>query len=491
MSIRAARANDFWRKAFSRNYSTRYERLGFQRLFCLGNGSIEFRAGISVVVGSNGVGKSTLAAALGELLESEIAERYLGERARLPGSSTEGVLGRDADRKVRCAHGGVGDGREFTGDSFDVESWWLDPGFWAFHTRMQIVKDQNFSDLVEPLTPKSLSVEQLEKISYVVGKKYEHCEIFEIAEYAGFDRFPYFRVRSHGIDYGSEGMGQGELALLLILWVLDDLRSGSILILEEPESHVSPRSQAAMMNLLAEAAATKGIWMIITTHSPTIVSRIPPAHIRLLVRDGATVQVVDRVRRHQVASLLGGGLGYTGVLLVEDEVAKHFLITMLAKEAPDLLRQFEILESGGESKVTAALSSIPKSDGWLRVMGVYDGDQQGLIAKNGLHWPITFLPGNVDPSVLFYDCISGTNGADSLASALNRDRMEIITALDAFVGLDTRDWLIECARAFSLSKAEFVRHVSEVWMQTTVGAEATTRLIESIWRIYDDGSVET
>jgi hypothetical protein len=351
---------------------------------------------------------------------------------------------------------------------------------------MQIVRDQNFADLIEPLTPKTLSSEQIKKISYVVGKQYENCEIFEIAEYAGFDRFPFFKVRAHGVDYGSEGMGQGELALLLILWVLDDLPSGSILILEEPESHVSPRSQAALMNLLAETAATKGIWTIITTHSPTIINRIPPEHVRLLVRDGRSVQVVDRVQRHEVASLLGGGLGYAGILFVEDEVAKHFLIAMLAKGAPDLLRQFEILESGGESKITAALSSIPKSDRWLRVIGVYDGDQQGLIKLSGLNWPIAFLPGEADPSALFYDCLKSSDGINGLASVLLRERGEIVTALDAFVGLDTHDWLLECARAFSLSKAEFVRHVSEVWMQTPAGIESTSRLVKSILNCYDE-----
>src|SRR5882757_2243286 len=123
MSIRAARAGDHWRRVFARNYSTRYERLGFQRLFCLGEGTIEFRGGITVIVGSNGVGKSTLVAALGELLESAIAERFLGERARLPGSSIEGVVRRDNMIRVRSAHGGVNDIRTFAGDSFDMESW--------------------------------------------------------------------------------------------------------------------------------------------------------------------------------------------------------------------------------------------------------------------------------------------------------------------------------------------------------------------------------
>ena len=140
------------------------------------------------------------------------------------------------------------------------------------------MQDANFNDLVEPLTPIELTAPELDRLNYVVGKNYARCQLFEIPEYADFDRFPYFRVTANGVEYASDAMGQGELSLLIMLWVLRDLKPNSILVLEEPESHVSPRSQAALMNVIAEACSQKGLWVIVTTHSPTVVARIPREH---------------------------------------------------------------------------------------------------------------------------------------------------------------------------------------------------------------------
>jgi predicted ATPase len=485
MSIRAARAEDLWRRVFSRNYANRYEKLVYGNLFCLGSGDIKFSGGISVIVGGNGVGKSTLAAALGELLETELAERYVGERSRLSGSELKAVV-REGDAEVtREVSGGIDGVRKGSGDVIATESWWLDPGYWAFHTRRQVSSDQNFADVIEPLTPIELSTEQLATLEYIAGKKYERCLVYEIAEYADFDRFPYFRVMANGVEYGSEGMGQGELALMLVFWVLQDLRTNSILILEEPESHVSPRSQAALMNVIAEVAATKGVWTIITTHSPTIAARVPVEHMRLLVREGAQTSVVHQVRRHHVASVLGGGQGFNGIALVEDEIAKEFTVAILDEMAPDLLRQLEVLPAGGESKISASLAAFPKASGWFRLMGVYDGDQRGRVETGALNWPCVWLPGDTDPATLLKGALGAAGAIELFVAELRRDRNSVVAILDALVGVEPRDWMIECVRALVITKAELVRALLRVWLHSAQARELSQGFVAEIAASYD------
>ena len=97
----------------------------------------------------------------------------------------------------------------------------------------------------------------------------------------------YFEVTTEGVTYGSEMMGLGELALHLMLWHLERVEPQSIMLIEEPETHISPRSQQALLNVLARASARKKLWVIVTTHSAGIVARIPREHIRLVYRDGA------------------------------------------------------------------------------------------------------------------------------------------------------------------------------------------------------------
>jgi len=485
MTIRAAKADDIWRKVFSRQYPNRYESLGFEGLFCLGKGSVRFSGGISAIVGGNGVGKSTLAAALGELLETELAERFVAERSRLHGSILSGVIKEGATQKNRAASGGNESPRQLNGDPLAVESWWLDAGLWAYRTRAQIVHDPNFSDVIEPVSPKVLSPEELERLSYVVGKVYESCSIFEIAEYAGFDRFPYFLVCANGIEYGSEGMGQGELALMLTLWVLNDLRPGSILILEEPECHVSPRSQAALVNVIAEAAANKGIWTIITTHSPIVASRIPTEHLRLLVREGTHVKVLDSVHRHEVATVLGGGLSFGGIALVEDDVAQELTVAILEEFAPDLLRQLEIIPAGGESRVSAALAAFPRSRRWFRLIGVLDGDQRGRMPEHELHWPLVYLPGSTDPAHLLKRSIDKEGALDRLSSELRVERRVLLATINAFMGAEPRDWIVEVVRALVTTKTALVRALFRVWVEAPDCRAAACAFVNEITSAYD------
>lgn len=485
MTARAARVEDFWKKAFSRQYANRYERLGYQNLFCLRDGAVQFHGGISAIVGGNGVGKSTLAAALGELLETELAERFLVDRSRLANSELSGVIWEGDAAKNRTASGGGEKDRHLSGDSITTESWWLDPAFWAFHTRKKVVEDPNFLDVIEPLTPKTLDSGQLEKLSHMVGKSYENCLIYEVADYAEFHRFPYFLVRANGVQYGSEGMGQGELALMLIFWVLQDLRARSILILEEPESHVSPRSQAALMEVVAETAAKKGVWVIITTHSPTVVSKIPQEHLKLLVRSETGVEVLQDVRRHDVAAVLGGGRGFSGVALVEDETAKEFAINILGAFAPDVLRQLEIVPANGESGISGALKAFPKTNTWFRLIGIYDGDQRGKVDVESLYWPATYLPGETDPAVVLKSAVSH-DAIEQFVAELQVNRTSLMVAMDALIGRNARDWIIELSRQITVTRPELVRSLFRMWIQSSKAEQQAREFAGAVIRAYDN-----
>lgn len=484
MSIRRARAADFWRTTLSRKFENRYEKLTYEDLCCLGTGELQFCGGISAIVGGNGVGKSTLAAALGEILQTTIAQRYVGDRTRLGGSKLRGFVRETNAERTRYASGSA-ERREIGGDSITTESWWLDPAYWGFHTRRQVASDPNFADVIEPVKPLELNQEQLDRLCYVVGKKYDSCLIFEISDYAGFDRFPYFKVTSNGVKYGSEGMGQGELSLMLVLWVLQDLPKNSILILEEPESHVSPRSQAALMNVIAEAAALRGIWTIITTHSPTIAEPIPAEHLRLVARTASGVEIIHKAKRHLIASVLGSGQSYNGMALVEDDVAKEFLISILDEFDPDLLRQLEVVSAGGESKISAALPALPQSS-QFRLLGVYDGDQRGRINGEDFNWPHVFLPGTQDPAAMLKESMQIDGATSLLITELRRDPDSIVAALDAHLGTEPRDWIIECAKAMVITKGELVRCLFRVWLQSPGATQMAREFVDSLTKGYDE-----
>src|SRR5882762_3772086 len=147
MNLREARFKDHWRRAFLRKYPTRFSRLSFKRLSCLADSTFQFTDGINAVIGSNGVGKSTLVSAMAELL-SDGAEVAPGHRERLRGSILEGDVLRDNVDVHLMVEDDEKGGRKSSAQKFDGSYRWLDPSDFGNRCLNQIHRDQNFGDLL-------------------------------------------------------------------------------------------------------------------------------------------------------------------------------------------------------------------------------------------------------------------------------------------------------------------------------------------------------
>lgn len=378
MSTRTARFNDHWRRALARDYPVQYSSFSFKGLRCLQDGVITFAKGITAIVGGNGVGKSTLAQAIVDVLAGVDGVHDLSHLGlRLIGSELHAnIVNGNGVRELSLLICPNGD-RKGGGSPLLGEFTWLDSSNMAVLCQRQIHNDPAFDDLLESIGPRNFDEHQLRFASYIVGKDYTQCTVWEIQDYQSFDVFPYFRVTCGGTTYGSEDMGLGEFALFLSLWTLNRVAINSIVVLEEPETHISSRSQNALMDLVAWACDHRGLWVVITTHSPVVLQKIPKENIRLLVSNGTKSKVVSAPHLHQIASIVGGGVAYRNLLLVEDEFAGHFAQGLLEQLEIDLKQQTVFAVMKGHSQITTILCTLPPIDKWSKVVGVYDGDMQG------------------------------------------------------------------------------------------------------------------
>ena len=481
VSLRRAKIDDHWRHAFSRTYKTRFTEISFRNLSCLANNKITFSGGLNAIVGPNGVGMSTIASAIVQLLSADPNTVEEAFRSRLAGSSLDGIAhcnGAQLDLSVRDGDTArrVLNGAKFTGDFT-----WLDPSTVASRYVDQFHRDTNFKDLLEQVSPLKLNPDDLRTASYLVGKKYDDIAICEISDYAGLERFPYFSASSAGVSYNSEWMGRGELSLLLTYWTILDMPKDSILILEEPETHVSPGSQDSLMNVIAKFCDEKGIWVILITHSPAIVRRIPKEHIKLLVRDAGPVTPVLAATKLDIALLLGGGVAYSGIILVEDEGAKQFLLAILEKLDSELLRQFEIVPAGSASIITALLKGMPQTRSWLTLIGAYDGGMQGDVEGAEFKWPFTFLPGGTDPEELLTNMIETTpNINEMLASELHTNVEQVQVALNHVAGNDYHDYLGNLATSLNIDVMVVRREGTRIWLRRAENLSAAKACVEAI-----------
>jgi len=466
MNLRKAAFDDHWRRVFARSYPVRLEDVTYKNLLCLSDSQLQIPKGICAVVGGNGVGKSALLAAISELLADPEVPLGVGHKARLKESELEGTATEPTGRKSLSISEDVNGLRTAGPAKFESEFYWLEPSYLVNLTHKQVNEDAEFQDLLEPLSPNKLDADELEALSYLLGKKFDSCDIYEITEYGGLDPFPYFVAEAGDTSYGSERMGFGELSLLFILWKLRTIKKNSVLVLEEPEAHVSPRSQRALMNILAKACDEKGLSVILTTHSPAIIANLPKEQLILLSKDAAGTKAVVGASKLQVNELLGATTQKRGMLLVEDKAASEFVIALFSELHFELLSQLDVVDAGGEAKINAALTSLPKARGaWLSVIGLYDGDMRQTLQPQLFKWPHLFLPGTVAPERLLRDeLIRRNDGVTLLSEQLRREEGAVRMALDAVTGQDAHDWFTMLPPLVGCEHSALMAALVRIWL---------------------------
>lgn len=464
MSLRAAKFNDFWRTTFSRAYSQRIQSIALTRSKAIADATIDFPSGIVALVGGNGVGKSTFAHAIAEgLFDTSRTPDLVTQRDRISGSEIEFSLTKDNEsfsRHVTFDENGRGIQGQVT-----LTCNWLDPSLFAMKCRQQIHGDRAFEEILDGITPQDLPEEKLALASYVVGKQYVRCQVWEISEYGPFEAWPYFRVSTQGAEYSSESMGQGELALLSAIWAISRCPKNSIVIVDEPETHVSSRSQLSFMDFLAKECSDRGMNFIVTTHSSTVLQRVPRDNIFLMVSKGQRSEIIPSPRFHQISALVGGGASYRSLVIVEDVAAKALCETILEFADPDLARQvLYAVAHDGESEIVRILKTMPRVEGWGKLVGCFDGDQRARHATLTLPWPYVFLPSEQAPDRLLRDWLAEQDVAE-LAMSLSIDENDLTVALAAAYGVDHHDWFRIIAESLRQDLVALIKAVARMWIR--------------------------
>lgn len=470
MSVRAASFGDDWRIIYRREYAERVQTISLAGSQAVEDATISLGKGIVAVVGGNGVGKSTFAHAIAEGLLIAPTADLLVHQGRILGATIRFEMSKNGTACTRQVTFSKGS-KDVVGEE-TIPCSWVDPSLFSTMCRQQVHGDMAFAEVLDGVTGRTLSADQLKLASYVVGKNYSACEVWEISEYGPFEVWPYFRVEIDGVEYYSETMGQGELALLSAMWAVQRSPNNSLVILEEPETHVSSRSQLAFMDFLAREGRQRSISFVITTHSPVILQKIPIDNTYLLLANGVRSKLIAPPRAHHISSLLGGGVSHKALIIVEDDTAKDFAEAIIEYVDPDFSRQVTYsICNDGESEIVKILNTMPRVKGWATLIGCFDGDQRDIHRNISLPWPHVFLPGTDAPDEMLQS-IFNTLDRGQVANELRVDGQDLDVALAAAAGDDFHDWARNVSRELNLDKGRFVKGVAKIWIsKDDVGAK--------------------
>jgi len=460
--LKAASIQDIWRKLRkSKNRRLSGLVFGWRGVRRLSDGVLVVARPLTVICGENGVGKTTILHSLFQALTKP--ERRLEATPSLraeSGEIAELTLNLVDSQGARSDLAGFEAVRGYTCPEETTRIALVDPAMQIPTILSLIKRDANFSEILEPLSPKEFDPDDVSGASFVIGRDYQRIEAFEIDGIGDFGVFPYFRVQVGGSVYGSEDMGQGEHSVLLIMWMLARLPADAIGLLEEPETYIAPRSQRALIDVVARYAERKRLLVVATSHSAKVIERLERDEIVLVSRAQGQVTIHVPPPIETLKHRLEIFDRTQAIFLVEDEIASLFAAA-LVQYSTRLCTCSHFGIAGDAGRVRKALNVIPDiRKGRIRVIGLLDGDQHS--DDDDGNQKIKFLPGDEGPEALLRTYALGGSFGD-FANAMGVDEANLRLALAGCEGMDAHDWIHELARGLAYSLQDVVSRLTRMW----------------------------
>jgi len=434
---------------------------------------------IFAICGQNGSGKTVLLRAIMAVLRwSEIAKRHQFV-PRLGG----------ARLTVRIAARGEGsddlvlDWRDVSapvGDQSERPVIFLDPAQEVPRNQRFFQELQDLHDFIEAYGRRALNANARRTLSYVAQKQYESVSVteiddIEIVEGVPTGILPFFNLKEGGIEYDTRTASLGELSILTIYWKLSTCEPGSLVLIEEPETFLSEVSQAELIDMIVDQAASRDLTIIYSTHSPRLVRNLLQDEVAFLYRSQDGVCLADDETRKYLKQKLGYLEDISRLAIVEDKFAASFFMALCEKLDPDLLSEIEIDGEGGAQTLDLLRKVFPKRVRRVKVVYLYDGD---MATRLGSTEKVFTLPGSSSPEEVLRSYISGHT--DIVSQRISVPKAAFEMRLAELHGRDHHDWLPELAGGYGHSLDSFTRLVVDCWLTETKNRRTAKDLLDGV-----------
>lgn len=482
--MRSAAIDTHWRALRkSPRRAVELRRFSFQGLAGTIDDAITFESPMTALCGLSGAGKSTLLRAIWATLDWATASKRIEVRNRLAGAILQARIEvDDVESSITCS---VDTETVVAEHSSPLEVLHFDPSFVAASLQAKFGALQGLDGLLDAYEPIEFTHEEVETISYISKKDYKSIRIFEIDEFEEDEPLPFVKIDDGHFEYDTRTMSLDEISILLCFWTLRRAERGAFLLAEEPETFISPSSQAALMNYLVSVCVTKNMFMILTTHSPQMVACLDEEQVRFFFSTPSGSQAAlpsqyDRMRR-----IVGLEMPIDIFVPVEDRAAREFAKLLLARVDHPLSLRTDFLDVGGHSIITQLRQLVPQRSRSMVVVGVYDGDMKGDIAAVDGEWPLVFLPGSQALERIFQDLAEAHT--QMFAEKLGRSKQDLEVALTALRGGDHHDWLEDLASELGLSYEQMMMGAFESWYSLDTNKEAAIQFVNELRAVAKRG----
>lgn len=222
-------------------------------------------------------------------------------------------------------------------------------------------------------TPIILSPEELTIISGILDKLYITGKIVNHKFFTLWGKSIVFKTNSY--SYSEAFAGSGETAVAVLINRLHTVEEGSLILLDEPEVCLHPGAQKKIFEYLLKICLQKQLQIIISTHSPEFLRELPDNAIKIFHEcDNGRIEIINECNYLSAFSEIGREFDNKKTIIVEDRLAKH-IIESVAKIIPgDINNQINVVfPPGGDANIKKMIAGFLEIH--ERKYVVFDGDQ--------------------------------------------------------------------------------------------------------------------
>lgn len=234
---------------------------------------------------------------------------------------------------------------------------------------------------------------------------------------------------------------RGGVMVAMLRYLADQSRRSMVFAIEEPEAFLHPAAQEDLRDDLEALAERRDVTLLVTTHSPFVLSRDPKARLFSITKDAEGRTRVSGVAAGDAghAQLLGGVFrdvivsqildrtaqipqNARAVLYVEGLTDADYLRLAATKSGRrDLIADLHVVAAGGASRLVLE-ATVARAGTSLPVLVLLDSDELGRSAAKTLIDKLGFVKGKAVflCSAVFPSNPQGVESEDLLSEALLR-----------------------------------------------------------------------
>lgn len=239
----------------------------------------------------------------------------------------------------------------------------------------EIIKNEYGKELNRPV--EIIDKNELKAISFILGREYSEA----MSVHHSFFRNPGYSIlfKTNHAKYSEAFAGSGETAVVRLVKEVLPAPNNSLILLDEPEVSLHPGAQRRLTTFLLDEIKKKKHQVILTTHSPALIKGLPKEAIKILYQnpESGRFGVKENLLPEEAFFHIEFSNDSKKKLYFEDRLAKEIFAEVLNSIGVEKMNLFSLIYNpGGCTTINKEFITVFCREDISSSFVIFDGDQK-------------------------------------------------------------------------------------------------------------------